>query len=155
MTAGERGISYLEIIIILAIFMVLVISGYLSVIGNLAKGRDAKRKSDLRKISVAFENYLDDKACYPEISLLQTCGGQGLSPYLNDIPCDPLTKKPYLGQAGFKTPGCNNWFKIYSFLENVDDPIIANLGLGNGETVGGEEINYGVSSGNVSVADII
>jgi len=155
MTAGEKGFSYLEIIIILAIFIALIIFGYLSVIGNLAKGRDAKRKGDLSRIGIALENYFDDNACYPEMSVLQTCDGEELRPYLNYIPCDPLTKRSYVGQAGFKDPGCNNWFKVYCFLENVDDPIIVSFGLEGGVTVGGETVNYGVSSGNVSVADII
>lgn len=139
----------------MAIFMALSTVGFLAVIGNLAKGRDAKRKSDLARMKTAMEDYFGDNACYPENTALSVCGGESLAPYLNHVPCDPLTKLAYVFQVGGDSPGCNNWFKIYTFLENIDDPAIARFGLGNGETVSGEEVNYGVSSDNVSVGEII
>lgn len=145
----------MEIIIGLTIFLFLVTLTYWAIRGQIAKGRDAKRKDDLERIRVAFEDYFNDHGCYPDIEALSNCGGNNLAPYLEKIPCDPETGEPYIGIAGkFTLADCNNWYKVYASLENEDDPAIAKLGLTGGRTIDGKPVNYGVSSPNVAVGSV-
>lgn len=151
----RRGFSLAELLISVTIFLFLVALVYWAVRGQMAKGRDAKRKDDLERIRVAFEDYFNDHGCYPDIDLLSNCGGDDLAPYLAEIPCDPETREPYIGVAGsFTLSDCNGWYKVYTFLENEDDSVIAKLGLSGGKTIDGKMVNYGVSSPNVAVGDI-
>lgn len=80
----------------------------------MGKARDAKRKSDLKKISIALEDYLNDHRCYPDEV---TCDpGTGLVPYLNKIPCDPKTKESYY----YERPDDCSKFGLYTDLEAED-----------------------------------
>lgn len=153
----KQGVSLIEIMIVVAILL-LLISVYFGVTGQLGKGRDAKRKDDLERIRVAFEDYFNDHGCYPNVDLLANCNGEELKPYLAKIPCDPVTNEQYWSLAGTYVSGCNAWYKVYTFLENVNDPAIGKLGLsktsGRWQTIGGESVNYGVSSPNVAVGAV-
>lgn len=148
----QQGFTLTEVMIAVTILLFLVAMGYWAIRGQIAKGRDSKRKDDLERIRVAFEDYYNDHNCYPDVSLLQNCGGEDLAPYLDKIPCDPATGEPYIGVAGVSFEGgCNSWYKVYTQLEKEDDPLIAKLGLSGGATIDGQEVNYGVSSPNVAV----
>jgi len=153
----QQGISLIELIIVITILLFLIALGYWAVRGQMAKGRDAKRKDDLERIRVAFEDYFNDHGCYPDISILQNCGGDDLAPYLKEIPCDPGTGEPYVGVAGpssLDSSDCNNWYKVYARLENESDPVIAKLGLSEGAVIEEELVNYGVASPNATVANV-
>ncbi|MFH1561087.1 MAG: hypothetical protein ABID04_00720, partial [Patescibacteria group bacterium] len=67
--------------------------------------------------------------------------------------CDPQTNEPYVVLT--EESGCNNWYKVYSLLENTDDLAIAKLGLSTTPIVDGQPVNYGVSSPNVSVGSAV
>lgn len=45
-----------------------------SISSNLAKSRDSKRKSDLDRIKIAFEDYYGDTNEYPPDGILSDCG---------------------------------------------------------------------------------
>ncbi len=150
----NKGVSLIEILIVITIILALLLI-YFGLRGQLNKGRDAKRKDDLERIRVAFEDYYNDNGCYPDIAILENCGSDDLDPYLKKVPCDPATNQSYKGLVGTYIEGsCYVWYKAYTFLENEDDPAISRLGLEEGETIDGEEVNYGVSSPNVAVGDV-
>ena len=154
MHKSNNGVSLVEVLIVITIIL-LLIGIYFSFRGQLEKGRDAKRKEDLERIRVAFEDYFNDNGCYPDVSVLENCGSDALKPYLNQIPCDLATGQPYKGVAGVNVEGsCNIWYKVYTFLENENDFAIARLGLSAGKTIDGQTVNYGVSSPNVTVGDV-
>jgi len=142
------------VLIVIAIIL-LLIGIYFSFRGQLNKGRDARRKDDLERIRVAFEDYFNDNGCYPDVSILENCGSDALKPYLDRIPCDSATNQSYKGVAGVSVEGtCYIWYKVYTFLENENDFAIARLGLSAGKTMDGQPVNYGVSSPNVMVGDV-
>lgn len=148
---NQRGFTMVEIMI--AISIIAVVQGLLITNwrGQIIKGNDATRKSDLSHIKTAFEEYYNDNTCYPALSTLSTCGSTALSPYLPKIPCDPTTKQPYqyLALDGDVCKG----YRVLAKLENKSDPAITALGCHGDLACGfGGGYNYGISSGTVVLA---
>lgn len=89
---------------------------------QIFKGNDARRKDDLNKLKIAFENYYSDHNYYPypaQTGFLDHCDSATdnlLEPYLKHIPCDPTTKLPYRvwTQDDSSTP---QMFVIYILLQ--------------------------------------
>lgn len=154
----QSGLTMIEILIVTAIIGILVIIAITTLPQQLNKARDGRRKSDLQKIKIAFENYYSDNDCYPDPDILDNCGGTELSPYLATIPCDPQTETKYLyaPEAG---ASCAHYYRVFSNLEVDIDPVVEELnchtlsGCGAytyfGEELGLDslEYNYGVSEG--------
>src|SRR5271157_5862912 len=93
------GFTLVELMIVLAFLAVLIAIVIVFFTGQIAKGTDAQRKSDMNRIKLALEEYEKDHNCYPPKDLV-TCNvaplnGTGLRPYLEKIPCDPATGSSY------------------------------------------------------------
>lgn len=137
------GFSLFEILIFVIVWSLLATTSYLVIPPILVKVRDAQRKSHLRKISQALEQYYESKKEFPDT--LPDCG-QPLSltstTVLSSIPCDPASKESYLYQ---KT---NSSYRLYANLENDQDSIISTIKchFGCGPNC---SYNYGVSSTNI------
>jgi len=155
----SKGISLVELLIVLSIFIMLIAFGAFSLIIQIGKGHDAKRKDDLEKIRLSFEDYFNDHGCYPDESVLANCGSGDFSPYLSYIPCDPVTKEPYV-MLYTGTDSCHKWFTVFTRLGYTKDPAIA-----QGECPRGCEVpndsgewdnyNWAVSSPNIKISDIL
>ncbi len=154
----KKGFTLIELLIVIAIIAILVVLTIWAVTANLAKSRDARRKSDLERIKIAFEDYYGDSNEYPPESSLADCGSDALKPYLSSIPCDPRTKRPYCYIYDSDNNAQN--YRILSNLENRNDPVISELSCDEDPTYCGYEdvcstwgsrFNYGVSSANVIV----
>lgn len=152
----QRGFTLIELLIVVSILSILTIIGMMSWRRQLDKAKDAQRKDHLQKISLAFEEYFSDNGCYPPEGILENCGGEELAPYLDHIPCDPMSGEPYEYIPDTDHPSCYLNFRIMGHLDNDSDPVIAKLGCATSAGCGweGEPIyNYGVSSKNVTVAN--
>lgn len=154
----KRGFTLIELLIVIAIIAILVVLAIWAVTANLAKSRDARRKADLDRIKIAFEDYYGDSNEYPPDTALVECGSDALKPYLSSIPCDPRTKQPYCYIYDSDNLGQN--YRILSNLENHNDPVISELSCDEDPTYCGYEddcsalgsrFNYGVASTNVLV----
>ncbi len=127
-----------EILVVVAILGILILLAALSLNPKLQlmRTRDGRRKADLKRIAIALEDFAGDKPCYPTMIYKPLSGctaSEEIDPYLPHIPCDPLTKAPYL----YIRPGCKE-FIIYTTLE-----IETNNDYGAG--------NYAVSSPNLRI----
>lgn len=142
---SDSGMTLVEILIVVGIIAALATIA-LVFMGNtqIFKGRDARRKGDIKKIQVALEEYSNDNDCYPQASEV-VCGGDGLSPYMDKIACDPQTQESYLYEP--QTGACPAWYRIYGNLENKNDTIIEKLGCQTGCGPGGA-YNYWAASPN-------
>lgn len=111
----ESGFTLAEVIVVVAILGILIVLMMQSINPNLqmGKARDSKRKSDMQKISIALEDYLNDHRCYPTVEQMFCDPGTGLVPYLNKIPCDPKTKQSYY----YERPDDCSKFGLYTNLE--------------------------------------
>jgi len=138
------GFTLIEVLVAVAIIAILIMLVIGTFIRQIAKGNDARRKADLDRIKVAVEEYEKDHNCYP---LVIACGGDErnlLHPYLNNVPCDPVTRDTYGYDDEADEGGgtCPRWFRIYAALQNSDDTsIIPKIGPG-------AAYNYYVSSPN-------
>lgn len=114
------GFTLMELLVATAILIVLGIALLISIdpLAQIFKGYDARRKSDLNKIKVAFEAYYSDHDCYPDESVLAQCNSGALLPYLNSIPCDPNTKLPYTVSILPEDSVCPQKFAVYADLNS-------------------------------------
>jgi prepilin-type N-terminal cleavage/methylation domain-containing protein len=103
----QKGVTLIEVLIVVTIILFLMIALYRTIGINVEKARDADRKKDLKEIKVAFENYYNDKNCYPPADSLDTCDSTVLAPYLPQVPCDKIGQKYlYLPEANAQGPTC-------------------------------------------------
>jgi prepilin-type N-terminal cleavage/methylation domain-containing protein len=159
----KRGFTLIELLIVMVIMAILTIIITGTFASSIQRGRDARRKDDLRSLSGALEGYFNDKGKYPigvngimmGCSTLdsQPCnwGGQFTDSkgtlYMVLIPSDPSKYTYYYVSNGLK-------YQLYAKLENT-------LDAGNGVVQGGYAntncgttstvlCTYGISSSNTS-----
>lgn len=145
----KKGFTLVEILVVMAILiiMAIILIGILNPIALVNKARDSRRKKDLNRIKVAFEEYYNDKGCYPDKALKDqlnhssNCGTSVFGKWLNPWPCDPNDKAYEVRTKDDEN--CPKWFRILTTLENKKDVNINIIG------VKVNEANYAVSSGNV------
>jgi type II secretion system protein G len=84
---GKKGFTLIELMTVVAIIGILASIVTVSLVSSRAKGRDAKRVSDIKTIQLALETYYNDNGYYP-VNL--TNPTPTFSPdYLGKIPVDP------------------------------------------------------------------
>lgn len=146
-TTNKRGFTLTELLITVAILAILTLLALNMVGTQRDKAADAKVKSDLSRLKIAFEDYYSDHNCYPPADWFDEsadCGKNYLSPYLSSIPCDPKTGSPFVVE--YDTTSCRS-FKLYATLNNTQDPESMALCDPGGSSYG----NYGVSSSNTTI----
>lgn len=146
---NKSGFTLAELLIVVAIIGILFTTVFLNIFKQVERGRDKQKKDHLNSIKIAFEDYYNDKNCYPPSAILNHCDGEELRPYLQNIPCDPKTKQAYILQIDDVNPACPQWFKIYTILGDTNDKAINNLGCSSGCGPSNAH-NYCVSSTNVN-----
>lgn len=136
MVVVKNGVTFVEILITIAVVAILAINSYLFLPSLINKANDARRKADLNKIKIFLENYYNDKNYYPRI--LPSC---------DELPCDPVTRSPYYYQVKGGQPQS---YRLYTLLSNNQDTSIGQVGCSGG--CGPDcMFNYGVSSTNVGL----
>lgn len=149
------GFTLVELLIVMAILAMLMVMvvGILNPVALVNRARDSRRKNDLNKFRIAFEEYYNDKGVYPYgemdfCKLKENCGKkiQDMKGYLNNCLCDP-NGQPYNLLID------HNWFKVMTNLENKNDTSIpADWYTDGSYSVSGLDkkiVNYGVSSPNI------
>lgn len=158
------GFTLMELLIVIVILGILITLGGSSFRGSQIKGRDGRRKADLKNISVALEQYYTDKGQYPgdnsNSGKIYGCGSLGTSlcdwgasfidqnsvVYMLKLPTDPITAQRYYYDA-IPSGGYNKSYQLYTHLENTQDPEI--ITPNNASLTGtscGSACNYGVAS---------
>lgn len=149
-TAYPQGVTLFEILVAVALLGLLLILGIGTWRFQLAKARDAERKSKLQEFKIALIQYHQDKGCFPEPDTI-SCDATTLAPYIDRIPCDPINSGKYVFL--YTRQDCNT-FAIYNTLEYYPDPIITKLDCQDGcgpsdDLNSGENVyNYYVTSSN-------
>jgi len=163
----RSAFSLLEILITVTLLVILAIAFLviLNPIAQINKGQDSKRKHELAQLNKEFEDFYNDKNCYPKPAEVcynagagttcNICGSEttspSFSPYLSRLPCDPRQPlKKYLYQVDSTT--CPTWYRIYTTLSYQSDPIIVSVGCQYGCGLPPSyNYNYGVSSPNTGL----
>lgn len=158
----SKGLTLIELLIVISILAILIFIAMMSWRNQIAKARDSQKKDDLSRLSIAIEEYFSDNNCYPQENILDNCSGSELSPYLESIPCDPVTGQPYCYIPDTDNPSCPKNFRALTPLQNDSDSSIADLGCDGNDYCGWEDecatptetgFNYGISSTDVPVAN--
>jgi general secretion pathway protein G len=141
-----KGFTLVELLIVFSIIVILAVILIAYFRSQILKGNDARRRADISRIKVAVEEYEKDHNCYP---LYVSCGivsAQPIYPYLNNVPCDPVTKKPYVYEPSCSVVGCcPSWYRIYADMDYKQDPTLT-PGIGPGAAY-----NYVSGSDNAPV----
>jgi prepilin-type N-terminal cleavage/methylation domain-containing protein len=123
----SNGFTLIELIIVVTLISFLALLAISYFRNQIFKAQDAKRKSDIKTIQIAVEEYEKDHNCYPTPEMMDCTPGTGLMPYLNKIPCDPITNESYY--YNYQVDDCPSWYRLYTVLENEsDDDIVTNCG---------------------------
>lgn len=138
------GFTLVELMIVVGIIAFLAVLAVIYFRGQIFKGNDARRKSDINRIQIAAEEYEKDKNCYPAFISCNSDSTQLVHPYLDKVPCDPVTKASYVYEPD-GTSSCPRWYRIYSVLENQQDPQLI-VGIGPNAA-----FNYYLGSPNAPV----
>jgi len=159
----SSGFTLMEILIVIVIIGILATLGLGSFQSSQQKGRDAKRKSELKQIGTALEAYFNDYGQYP-VGISGEIGGcsggtacswgesfedDSGTVYMVELPVDPRENYEFF----YDSSGTE--YQVYTRLENTfdrdinvdseDDPLVY-----DGVSCGDLECNYGVSSGNTT-----
>ena len=118
----NNAFTLVELLISLSVVALLAIVALLYLRGQTMKGNDARRKADIERIRVAVEEYEKDHDCYPQYVNCGMNQSQPVYPYLNNIPCDPITNASY--QYDYPDTTCPGWYRFYSKLEFTEDPVV-------------------------------
>lgn len=164
----NKAFTLVELLIAIAILGILSTIALGSFQTAQLRGRDAKRKSDLKQITNAIELFYQDYGMYPPSSGTQvaacpftpptgpgsicTWGSSevtdGKTSYLKIIPKDPGS-----GSYIYKVSSTGRQYQLYAYLENTQDKNI-NLGItvscGSGLTC-----NFSITSPNTTPTETL
>lgn len=137
----KSGMTLVEIMIVIAILSILALIATAYLRSQVFKSYDSRKKAEIKRISIAIEEYEKDNDCYP-LSNVVVCTNEGsnLMPYLSKIPCDPISKASYFYEH--EDSMCPRWYRIYSSLQNESD-VDYQIGIGPNAA-----FNYEYSSPN-------
>lgn len=124
----QRGFTLIELLVVIAIIGVLSSILMVNFIGVKARARDVQRKTSIRMIQAALEQYRADAGSYKDTSLpgcnasFEYTSGGSVTVYIKQMPCDPsLVTQPYFynPESGVKpTKYC-----LRTCLENTGDQL--------------------------------
>ncbi len=163
-----KGFTLIELLIVIVLLGALALLGVQAFVSSQIKSRDAKRKSELRQISLALEYYYNDKGAYPDgdasgnivgcgVEAINTCtwGNEWRNDttgttYMVTLPKDLKDDIHYY----YRRPvGYTNRFQLYAFIEDSKDtgPGVNQSGFtGTSCNTSGTLCKYGISSSNTT-----
>lgn len=161
----QKGFTLMELLIVMVILSILVAIATGAYASSTRRGRDNRRKNDLRSLSTALETYFSDKGRYPTGTggVIMGCGAgdTGACPwgdttngfkdqygtlYMVLMPEDPVSTQTYY----YVSAGTS--YQIYAKLENDNDAgdgvDQAGYAGTNCSQVSIVECTYGIASSN-------
>lgn len=152
----RKAFTLIELLIVISLLGILTLIGVTTFRSSTIKGRDSRRKQDVKNVALSLEAYYNDTARYPSSDAsgrIVACGPTDTTAcnwgsqwrnskgtvYMVQLP------KELSGNLRYYYVRSGNSFKLYTYLENPQDSsiITTTVNCGTGSTV---NCNYGVSS---------
>ena len=132
----QRGFTLIELLVVIAIIGLLSSVVLASLNGARAKGRDARRLSDLKQVQVALELFASNDAAgkYPSTLAALTSGG-----YIPVVPLDPSTGLTYVYDVNTGATGGDYYYCLGAVLDTtapVPADVCSAAKLGKNPTTG-------------------
>lgn len=132
MRLTNKGFTLMELMIVMVILSILVVIATGTYTTSTKRGRDNRRKNDLRNITTALESYYSDKGAYPSSNAAgeivgcgtldsQACSWGGQFKDMNNtlymvlMPTEPKSSQKYFYVSTGTT------YALYAKLENIRD----------------------------------
>lgn len=108
---NKKGFTLIELLVVVAIIGLLSTLAVVALGSAREKARDSKRLADLKQVQTALELYYTDNNAYPVVAAPGQALGAGnyeclnsagfaatgcASPYMGDIPVDPVAAQSYV-----------------------------------------------------------
>ena len=152
----NNGFTLIELLVVIAIIAILISAATISWTNAQQKGRDAKRKTDLKAVQQALEVYFQTNRQYPSSSSGQikcnTPGDPSVRNWGSAFTCssitymDPLPKDPASVEYFYKSTSPYLSYVFSAKLENNNDPDLDPTGLPCTPEGGASPKNYCVKN---------
>lgn len=133
----SEGFTLIELLVVISIIAILMAVATVSYVNAQQKGRDNKRKSDLKAVQQALEIYFNQNGKYPQSDPTSGVGSVECSgaasginwgsaftcnsiTYMNPLPKDPINATPYFYYYNSSAP--YSTYVLSAKLENTKDP---------------------------------
>lgn len=124
---NRRGFTMVELLLVMGIIVVMAgVVSYLSITGNLKKGRDAKRQADLESIRAALEVYRSNAGSYPNRTIDNLSTDLNTT-YIQPFPTDSISTQKYfyVGTGVCAGGGCPGYQLCAKLEGTVQTPACA------------------------------
>jgi type II secretion system protein G len=126
MTArSQKGFTLIELLIVIAIIGILATMATVTLGSSQRRARDGQRKSDLKQVAVALEQYYNSNSAYPSATAGAISGaswGGSWANYLRTVPRDPIGGTEYCYESSITGAGTAiNTYALFARLENTND----------------------------------
>jgi len=116
---GQSGFTLLELLIVIVIIGILALLIIPNITSAPKKARDTQRKTDLKGIQKALEEYFVSNNVYPSAATWTTDLTGGNPPILKTIPTDPKNANEYV--YVYTPANTNSTYTLTACLENGND----------------------------------
>jgi len=128
----QRAFTLIELLVVIAIIALLSSIILASLSSANAKGRDARRISDIKQIQLALALYYDANSSYPPLADAAHLVTPG---FISTIPKDPSGNTSYTYVAYQSNGNCNS-YHLGASLESQNSQLASDAGITNGPPSG-------------------